>query len=161
MTTKTFTLGQRVSATRIYHRDFASTAVLNGVIVAGLNRYSGYLINFGAGFDGHSGNDGISRGLQPTCWWVQPEHITAIVDAPVIAPVSVPQGKQQSDRILAHLLAGKSITQLEAFGVYRIFRLAARIHELKSKGHKIVTTMRIDETGKQYAEYRLATARRA
>jgi hypothetical protein len=158
MTTKKFTLGQRVKATDIGHRDYAATDVLEGIIVGDAHTDMP-LINFGAHFDGHDGYE--SHGpLTETCWFVPAGDVTPIV-APVIAPVSVPQGKQQSDRILSHLLAGKSITQLEAFGVYRIFRLAARIHELKSKGHKIVTTMRIDETGKQYAEYRLATARRA
>jgi hypothetical protein len=158
--TKRFTIGQRVQATDIGHRDYKSTDVLEGVIVGDANTDMP-LVNFGAHFDGHDGYE--SHGpLMPTCWFVPVEDITALPDAIAPeAPASVPQGKQQGDRVLKHLLAGKSITQLEAFGVYRIFRLAARIHELKQKGHKIVTTMRIDETGKQYAEYSLRSVRRA
>lgn len=61
------------------------------------------------------------------------------------------------DKVLAHLLSGRSITPLEALGDYGIFRLAARIHELKKKGHKIVTTTKTSPTGKTYAEYSLVS----
>lgn len=122
------------------------------------------LIDFGPGFDGHDGFGysevirGTAKHTAKTCWYVMPDYVTEVLET---VAAKAPQAKKQGDRILKHLLAGKSITQLEAFGVYRIFRLAARIHELKSKGHKIVTTMHTDETGKPYAEYALVTARRA
>jgi hypothetical protein len=159
-----FTVGQTVAATNVGHRDWKSTDLLKGTVVGyhPNNRRSRVLvlINFGATFDGHKGFGQVpaADGLQPTCWYVHEEYVTALPDA--VAPKAAPQAKQQSDRILQHLLSGKTITQLEAFGVYRIFRLAARIHDLKAKGHRIVTTMRKDETGKQYAEYSLRSVRR-
>lgn len=63
--------------------------------------------------------------------------------------------KSQNDALRAHLEAGKSITPLEAFGVYGIFRLAARIRDLRDAGLNIETRMRADVKGKQYAEYAL------
>lgn len=61
----------------------------------------------------------------------------------------------QRTAILNHLRNNKDITALEALGVYRVFRLAARIEELRKDGHNIVTDIRTDATGKQYAAYRL------
>jgi hypothetical protein len=66
----------------------------------------------------------------------------------------------QNTLILNHLLAGNTITPLEAFGVFRVFRLAARIRELRNAGHKIITTRKVDPTGKVYAEYALRNAGR-
>jgi hypothetical protein len=155
-----FNVGQSVNATALGHIDYRTSDVLKGIVVGEYGVL--VLINFGARFDGHAGH-GLVEGVDasaPTHWYVHRDFVTALPDA--IAPAAkAPQAKQQGDRILNHLVSGKSITQLEAFGVYRIFRLAARIHELKSKGHKIVTTMHKDETGKPYAEYSLVTARRA
>ena len=68
--------------------------------------------------------------------------------------------KPQEDVVLAHLLKGRSITQLEALGLYRVFRLAARVHRLRGRGHDIVTTMKEDLTGKPYASYRLVNRNR-
>lgn len=63
----------------------------------------------------------------------------------------------QRQTVLDHLLAGKSLTPMKARQVYRIERLAARIFELKKAGHNIITTIRVDEAGKEYAEYRILT----
>jgi hypothetical protein len=54
-----------------------------------------------------------------------------------------------------HLKSGKTITQLEAIGLYSLFRLAARVHELKAKGWNIITTEKRDANGSVYAEYSL------
>jgi len=62
-------------------------------------------------------------------------------------------------RIKAHLLSGRSLTQLEAIGLYGAFRLAARIHELKAGGMKIDTFIKHDPTGSPYAEYKLRSAK--
>lgn len=64
--------------------------------------------------------------------------------------------KTKMDHLREHLRSGRSITQLEALGVYGIFRLAARILDLKNKGWKIVTEMKRDPNGSQYACYKLA-----
>jgi hypothetical protein len=62
-------------------------------------------------------------------------------------------------KLRAHLLAGRSITQLEAIALYSAFRLAARIHDLKAEGMKIDTFMKEDPNGSPYAEYRLRSKR--
>lgn len=64
--------------------------------------------------------------------------------------------KSQAQRILAHLKAGKSISPLEAIGVYGILRLAPRIHELRLAGYQIRRSMKEDIEGKRYARYSLA-----
>ena len=43
----------------------------------------------------------------------------------------------QNERLLNHLKAGKSITQLEAFNLLGICRLSERVRELESLGHVI------------------------
>ena len=63
----------------------------------------------------------------------------------------------QNEALVEHLLLGKTITPAKARQVYGIDRLAARIFELKARGHKIITTVRRDERGKQFGEYRLRT----
>jgi hypothetical protein len=63
----------------------------------------------------------------------------------------------QNETVLNHLLAGKSLTPAKARQVYQIERLAARIFDLKAQGHNITTTVRTDERGRDYAEYRILT----
>lgn len=55
-----------------------------------------------------------------------------------------------------HFASGRSLTQLEAIGLYGAYRLAARVHELKNKGWDITTTIKTDTFGDKYAEYQLA-----
>lgn len=59
----------------------------------------------------------------------------------------------QTQTILRHLQQGKSITHLEAFGVYGVHRLAARIHDLRGQGHDIISTEHLDERGRRYVRY--------
>lgn len=61
----------------------------------------------------------------------------------------------QNEALLEHFKKGRTITPLEAVGVYGIFRLASRVFDLRSLGHDIVTTTKIDPRGKMYAEYSL------
>lgn len=63
--------------------------------------------------------------------------------------------KSKIDHLKDHLLGGNSITQLEAIGLYSLFRLAARVHELKKKGWNIITREKRDLNGSVYAEYYL------
>jgi hypothetical protein len=63
------------------------------------------------------------------------------------------------DKLKKHFLSGRSLTQLEAIGLYGAFRLAARVHDLKAKGMKIETTIKHDPLGSPYAEYKLRSAR--
>ena len=63
----------------------------------------------------------------------------------------------QRARILKHLKEGKSITPLEALGVYGAYRLSAVIFDLRAAGYKIKTNLKNDGTGRQYAEYSLTS----
>lgn len=51
----------------------------------------------------------------------------------------------------------RTISPLEAMGLFRCYRLAARIQELRQDGHKIKTEIRRETTHdhKAYARYRL------
>jgi len=62
--------------------------------------------------------------------------------------------KNQTQKILNHLLSGRKITQVEAFSRYQCWRLASRIGELRNEGHMIKTKM-IKRNGKKYAQYTL------
>ena len=62
----------------------------------------------------------------------------------------------QKTTILRHLKMKGSISAAEALVVHRIFRLAARIKDLRNDGILIDTRMKRDATGKAYARYRLA-----
>lgn len=57
--------------------------------------------------------------------------------------------------IKRHLQRGEEITQLQAFGLYSAFRLAARIKELRNKGWTIETTIKRDPNGSTYASYHM------
>ena len=63
--------------------------------------------------------------------------------------------QSQNDKILSHLKAGRSISPLEAMGVFGIYRLAARIFELRQDGHVIQKQIKDDGQGRTYAEYSL------
>lgn len=62
-------------------------------------------------------------------------------------------------RLRQHFLTGRSLTQLEAIGLYGAFRLAARVHDLKAEGMKFDTTIKTDPLGNKYAHYRLRMRR--
>jgi len=66
----------------------------------------------------------------------------------------------QSDMILNALLAGETLTPLDALQKYRCLRLSGRIYDLKAKGYPI--EMRLIETpsGKHVAEYFLPQTRK-
>lgn len=62
---------------------------------------------------------------------------------------------EQSYIIGKHLKQYKTISPIHAFLDYKVFRLAARIHELRQRGWNIETVMTEGPTGRKYAEYRL------
>lgn len=55
-------------------------------------------------------------------------------------------------KIKRHLLAGNSITPLQALGLYGAFRLAADIERLRNEMF-VITTIKTAPTGNTYAEY--------
>lgn len=59
----------------------------------------------------------------------------------------------QNNKLLNHMMTGRSITPLEALGLYGVFRLAARMFELKATGVDIQKKTKVDINGTQYAEY--------
>ncbi len=66
--------------------------------------------------------------------------------------------KSQNAEILAHLETGRSITASYAMKCLRVYRLAARIADLRDSGYPIATDMvkrRSKRTGRvvRYAEY--------
>lgn len=65
-----------------------------------------------------------------------------------------PKGTQQYN-ILNHLNERGHITAMEALILYRVFRLSARICNLRDDGYTIDTVFKTDMTGKRYAQYRI------
>ena len=69
-------------------------------------------------------------------------------------------GMSQNDRLLNHLQTKGSINPMEAWGEIGLYRLAARINDLRNSGHTITRQLvtvsnRFGEKCK-VAEYRLA-----
>lgn len=58
----------------------------------------------------------------------------------------------QCAQIAKHLKSGRAITALEALQRYRVFRLAARIRDLKDKGMRIEKIM-VRRGEKAFASY--------
>lgn len=61
----------------------------------------------------------------------------------------------QTEAILADLMRGRHITPLDALADYGCFRLAARVCELRDRGHAIFTTHKRLPNGKRVAVYSL------
>lgn len=62
----------------------------------------------------------------------------------------------QKQQVLQHLRAGEHLTPLEAIGLYGIYRLAARIFELRAEGHDIKSDVQYDTHSRPYARYTLS-----
>lgn len=60
----------------------------------------------------------------------------------------------QNQQVLAHLKQGKTLTPIEALREYGIFRLAARVYELKKAGWPVVTD-RVKTESNTFAKYSL------
>ena len=65
--------------------------------------------------------------------------------------------ESQNKAIKAYLKDGHSITAIQALYLFKCFRLAARIKDLKDSGMLIDSIMKQDEDGKRYAMYREVT----
>lgn len=61
----------------------------------------------------------------------------------------------QTQSILEHLEDGHALTPMEALERFGCFRLAARVEELRKRGHRIVTDKLRTAAGKTIAEYRI------
>lgn len=60
----------------------------------------------------------------------------------------------KKEKVLRHLQAGHTITPLEALAMFKAYRLADIIYQLKKAGHDIKTTIKY-HNGSNYAEYEL------
>lgn len=45
--------------------------------------------------------------------------------------------ESQNQMVLSHMTKHKTITSMDAFSIYGITRLSARIYDLRERGHKI------------------------
>ena len=59
----------------------------------------------------------------------------------------------QKEQIRSYLNKGKTITSLEALDIFKCFRLASRISELKQEGYPVTKQMIRLDSGKYVAEY--------
>lgn len=170
----TFKLNDAVNVSALAFMSHGLPAVPRvGRIAGALIGSDNYLVDFGDDFAGHKGHYGAMDfefgGRLPgnTGWYVRADYMGLVNVTEAKRTISgtkpttvITDGVTgHEDVILSHLMKGNSISQLEAMGVFRIYRLAARIFDLKAKGHKIVTTMKKDATGKSYAEYTLRTTK--
>ncbi len=64
--------------------------------------------------------------------------------------------KSQNERVLNHLQKHGKITPLQALKRFGCLRLGARIFELRSEGHDIVTSLFRTKHGANVARYSLA-----
>lgn len=60
--------------------------------------------------------------------------------------------ENQNSIVWRHLKTFGRLTPLDALNLYGIFRLSARVYDLKKKGKKINMTL-IDQNDKRYALY--------
>lgn len=63
--------------------------------------------------------------------------------------------KSQEKKILDWMLAGLSITQLEALTLFGCSRLSARIGEIKAKGYIVYSEYITTTTGKRVKSYHM------
>lgn len=61
----------------------------------------------------------------------------------------------QTDRILEYLLAGNSITSLEALNLFGCIRLASRISDIKARGYLVYSEFVTTPTDKKVKRYYL------
>ncbi len=65
--------------------------------------------------------------------------------------------KPMKELILEHLMAGRTISNVEAQALWRCRALPKRISELKLDGWPIESERRKDSTGQTYVRYRIAS----
>lgn len=65
------------------------------------------------------------------------------------------KSRSQTDLILEWMLAGHTITPLEALDRFKCNRLAARISEIKARGYLVYSEFVTGDNGKKYKKYYL------
>jgi hypothetical protein len=61
----------------------------------------------------------------------------------------------KTSRILGEFMKGRDLTSLESIGVFGVYRLADVVFKLRNRGYPIVTELKKDPNGSEYANYRL------
>jgi len=61
----------------------------------------------------------------------------------------------QTEKVLAYLKQGNSITSWEAIHKFRCTRLSAVIYRLREQGNSIIAQNLVSKNGTRYAEYTL------
>ena len=64
-------------------------------------------------------------------------------------------GRSQTDLILEWMLAGNSITPLEALDKFKCFRLGARIADIKARGYLVYSEFVTTPSEKKVKQYHL------
>lgn len=63
----------------------------------------------------------------------------------------------QNDRLIRHLMLGKTLTRYEAMMMFRVQNPTARISEIRTVlGDRLRVTEKFDPNGQRYAEYSVA-----
>lgn len=63
--------------------------------------------------------------------------------------------KPQTRSVLTYLSRGRSLSALQALGSLGVYRLAARIDELRDAGYPVQTRL-VKQGGRRFARYKLA-----
>lgn len=63
----------------------------------------------------------------------------------------------QNQKVLNYLKKHDYITPLVAFAVLGVFRLAARVYDLRSQGFDIQSVTMMDDEGRPYCRYSLVS----
>jgi hypothetical protein len=71
-----------------------------------------------------------------------------------VKPIAM-KTKSQSEQILRHLKTGRGLTPIQALNKFGVFRLGARVHNLRKQGHTI-QTKKVKVGKKTFAKYTLA-----
>lgn len=66
------------------------------------------------------------------------------------------KAQSKTEKLLAHLKAGKSISGLQAIRLFGLYRLSGQIRKLRLSGQPIVTKM-VNEGKVRYASYSLSS----
>ena len=59
----------------------------------------------------------------------------------------------QNEMLLHHMREHGSITTMEAFSLYGVTRISARVWEMRHAGHNVDKVMETNDNGKTYARY--------
>lgn len=116
-----------------------------------------------------SGHSCRGAGKEGHCWWINTNHLALVEKAGTVVTSMAKVRERRAgmktgtktNRVLNHLLSGKTITAGEAVILFSLFRLASVIHDLREAGHNITTTMKEDVNGTPYAEYKLVQKKRS